>query len=461
MGAALSLAQARRIALSAQGLNAPRPTAPVTARAVGRIFDRLQLVQIDSVNVLVRSHYLPFFSRLGNYDRDLVDRMANRSPRRMVEYWAHEASFVQPEHFDALRLWQSRTWVGAGTLEIALREDLAARILAVLATSRPLTSAQLTERLGHVEERRTDNWGWNWNAVKRVVSDLFARGIVSSAGRTPSFERRYALTEAVIPAARRALALGDGPGAAAARRARGAANFPAGGALDGGALDGGEPDGGALDGGELAVVRPSPNGLDRESAALLLTRAALKAHGIGTVRCIADYFRLPAKATQRALMELVRQGEAEEVDVRGWEGPQFKDAAASVPRAAAGCALLSPFDSLVFERRRLERLFGFHYRIEIYTPAHRRQFGYYVLPFLLGETMVARVDVKADRVAGALLVHAVHGEPDAPAHAGAELAAELRLMATWLGLEEIRVAENGSLSDAVARSLRLGTAGEP
>ena len=411
MGRALSLPQARRIALAAQGLIGPRPTAPVTARAVGRTFDRLKLVQIDSVNVLVRSHYLPFFSRLGSYDRDLLDRMASRSPRRMVEYWAHEASYIKPEHFEGLRLWQRRRWAGAAGMDPAIRADLAARILAVLAVSRPLTAAQLTERLGHVEERRTDNWGWNWNAVKRVVSDLFEQGIVSTASRTPSFERRYALTEAVLPEERR---------------------LPAG------------------------RVLPTS-----DEAALELTRAALKAHGIGTVRCIADYFRLPIKPTERALAELVRAGEAEEVDVRGWAGRQFKDAAASVPRVAAGRALLSPFDSLVFERRRLEQLFGFHYRIEIYTPAHRRQFGYYVLPFLLGETMVARVDAKADRVGSALLVHAIHGEPDAPAHAGAELAAELRLLADWLALDDVRVAENGGFSAAVVRSLGGGRAGNP
>lgn len=427
MGSALSISQARRIALSAQGLIGPRPTAPVTTRAVGRTFDRLQLVQIDSVNVLVRSHYLPFFSRLGNYDRKLLDHMASRSPRRMVEYWAHEASFIKPEHFEALRLWQSRTWVGAGSLETAIREDLAARILAVLASSRPLTSAQLTERLGHIEERRNDNWGWNWNAVKRVVSDLFAQGVVSSAGRTPSFERRYTLTEAVLPAAYRGA--GIAPGASA-------------GIGPGATLGTGLPD-------------------EREEAALELTRAALKAHGIGTVRCFADYFRLPIKATERALAELVSSGEAEEVDVRGWDGKQYKDAAASVPRVASGRALVSPFDSLVFERRRLERLFGFHYRIEIYTPAHRRQYGYYVLPFLLGETLVARVDVKADRAAGALLVHAIHGEPEAPEHAAHELASELRLLADWLGLDGVRVAESGSLAAAVARHLDGRRAGEP
>ncbi|MEA5453110.1 crosslink repair DNA glycosylase YcaQ family protein [Sinomonas sp. JGH33] len=427
MGGALSLSQARRIALSAQGLIGERPTAHATARAVGRTFDRLQLVQIDSVNVLVRSHYLPFFSRLGPYDRSLLDRLASRSPRRMVEYWAHEASFIKPEHFEALRLWQNRTWVGAGSLETAIREDLAARILDILATSRPLTSAQLTERLGHIEERRNDNWGWNWNAVKRVVSDLFAQGIVSSAGRTPSFERRYALTEAVLP-----------PGCRGAGIAPGAPIGIGPGATLGVGLE-----------------------ADRDEAALVLSRAALAAHGIGTSRCIADYFRLPVRATERALAELVRTGEAEPVSVHGWGTRLYKDPAAAVPRSAKGRALLSPFDSLVFERRRLEELFDFHYRIEIYTPSHRRRFGYYVLPFLFGETMAARVDLKADRPGRALLVQAVHGEPDAPAETAVELAAELRLLADWLGLDDVRIAENGSLSAAVAHSLGERQSREP
>lgn len=407
VGAALSLSQARRIALSAQGLVGPRPKAPATARALGRAFDRLQLVQIDSVNVLVRSHYLPFFSRLGPYDRESLDRMSSRSPRRMLEYWAHEASFIKPEHFEALRLWQKRIWVGASSLEPGVRDDLTERILAVLASSRPLTAAQLTQRLGHVEERRTDQWGWNWNAVKRVVSHLFEEGIVSSAGRTASFERRYALTSALLP-----------PGNPTARSQR-----------------------------DTSV------GLDRNEAALILTRAALRAHGVGTVRCFADYFRLPLKATEAALGELVRTGEAESVEVRGWGHGLFKDAAASIPRSAAGRALLSPFDSLVFERRRLEKLYGFHYRIEIYTPAERRRYGYYVLPFLLGETLVARVDLKADRTRRVLLVHAVHGEAHAPPETAVELAHELRLLADWLQLEDIAVADEGSLALPLARAL--------
>ncbi|GAB3283186.1 winged helix-turn-helix domain-containing protein [Sinomonas notoginsengisoli] len=403
MTARLTLAQARRLALAAQGLHRPRPSAPATARSLVKVFENLHVVQIDSVNVLVRSHYLPFFSRLGPYDRAGLDRLSSRSPRRMLEYWAHEASFIEPQHFDALRLWQHRKWAGAHSMDPEVRGALAERILSVLASSRPLTAAQLTQRLGHVEERRSDQWGWNWNAVQRVVSHLFELGAVAAAGRSPAFERRYALTQHVLP--------------------RGLAR------------DGTE---------------------DRAEAILELTRRAVEAHGIGTARCFADYFRLPVRATEEALSRLAAEGAVEPVVADGWDARLFMGTGRAIPRAATGRALLSPFDSLVFERRRLERLFRFHYRIEIYTPAQRREYGYYVLPFLLRDAMVARVDLKADRAAGALLVQAAHGEPDAPSDTAVELAAELRLLADWLTLDDVRVAERGNLASALARAVADG-----
>ncbi|WP_369044882.1 winged helix-turn-helix domain-containing protein [Sinomonas sp. P10A9] len=411
----LTLAQARRMALAAQGLHRPRPSVQASTRTLVRTFERLQVVQIDSVNVLARSHYLPFFSRLGPYDRAALDRLSARSPRRMVEYWAHEASYVRPEHFEPLRAWQRRKWVGAHDLDPLERAGLAERILAVLATSRPLTAAALTGRLGHVEERRRDQWGWNWNAVQHVLGSLFEDGLVSSAGRTSSFERRYTLTSAIVPGA----------------------SLPA----DGGA-------GYARDGGPDDGLR-------------VLTRAAVGAHGIGTARCVADYFRLPVRPVEMVLRELVSTGEVEVVEVPGW-GTLYKDSAAALPRSATGRALLSPFDSLVFERRRLEQLFGFKYRIEIYTPAERREYGYYVLPFLLRDVMAARVDLKADRVAGTLLVHAAHGEPDAPADTAVELAAELRLLADWLELDDVRVADRGNLAVPLRRAAppRVGASGK-
>lgn len=402
MGAALSLPQARRIALAAQGLAKVRPTGPVNARAVGRTFERLQLVQIDSVNVLARSHYLPFFSRLGGYDRDILARLSGTSPRKMMEYWAHEASFIRPEHFADLKLWQNRNWVGAGAMDPVLRTQLAGRILDVLDGGRPMTARQVTEAVGHQESAVKDQWGWNWNAVKRVLEHLFEAGTVSSSARTEQFERRYTLTERVLPPALRS--------------------------------------GGT----------PAP---DRDAAMVRLIEASARAHGIGTVRCLADYFRLPVRPAAAAVEQLVAEGVLEAVEVRGWDGVQYLHRDAARPRRATGRALLSPFDSLVFERRRLERLFGFHYRIEIYTPEAKRRFGYYVLPFLLGEDMVARVDLKADRSAGLLLVRGAYAEPHAPSHTASELAAELAQMALWLGLEGVVVEPRGDLAPELAHAV--------
>ncbi|MDQ0117569.1 crosslink repair DNA glycosylase YcaQ family protein [Pseudarthrobacter sp902506025] len=400
MSATLSLDQARRIALAAQGLHKGRPTGPVTARTVGRTFARLQLVQIDSVNVLVRSHFLPFYSRLGNYDRDILQRMSASHPRRMFEYWAHEASYIRPEHYQDLLLWQKRAWVGASRMDPVLRDDVAARILAVLARSRPMTASELTARIGHVEEKQADNWGWNWNAVKRVLEHLFEAGLVSAASRTGQFERRYTLTSKVLPDA--AAAAGE---------------------------------------------------KDPEAALRRLTDAAAQAHGIGTIRCFADYFRTPVKATALAVEHLVEQGRLEPVTVAGWNRKIFRHVDSLLPRRATGRALLSPFDSLVFERRRLSELFGFHYRIEIYTPEPNRRFGYYVLPFLLRDRIVARVDLKADRAAGRLLARAAFAEPDAPADTAVELAAELKLMGQWLGLPDVEVGPAGDLAARLAQEL--------
>jgi uncharacterized protein YcaQ len=410
MAASLSLQQARRIALAAQGLDKVRPTGPVTSRAVGRTFARLQLVQIDSVNVLSRSHYLPFFSRLGDYDRALLDSLSARSPRRMMEYWAHEASFIRPEHFADLLLWQRRGWVGAAHLDRTLREDMAARILEALASGRPMTAAQLTARLGHQEERRNEQWGWNWNLVKQVLEHLFEEGRVSAASRTDQFERRYTLTSRVLPAA---------------------VEVP-----------------------DANHRQADDDGAGRAAAMVRLIDAAAQAHGIGTVRCFADYFRTPVKAASEAVSRLVDEGRLEPVTVRGWDRGLYRHALAKTPRNVSGRALLSPFDSLVFERRRLHELFGFHYRIEIYTPAGKRKFGYYVLPFLLRDRIVARVDLKADRAGRLLLVRSAHAEGDAPADTAPELAEELRLMARWLGLDDVVMSPEGDLAPGLADELR-------
>lgn len=404
MVATLSLDQARRIALAAQELDKVRPTGPVTLRTVGRTFARLQLVQIDSVNVLSRSHFLPFFSRLGNYDRTILQRMSASHPRRMMEYWAHEASYIRPEHFRDLVVWQKRAWVGAAAMEAELREDVSGKILQVLSTGRPMTASELTARIGHVEDRRNENWGWNWNAVKRVLEHLFEAGLISAASRTDQFERKYTLTERVLP----------------------------------------------------SPLRGQEKVQDPVEAMNRLIDAAAQAHGIGTVRCFADYFRVPGKAAAGSVDHLVQSGRLKPVRVAGWDRELFLHADARIPRKAAGRALLSPFDSLVFERRRLEELFGFHYRIEIYTPEQKRRYGYYVLPFLLRDKIVARVDLKANRSAGQLLTKSAHAEPDAPPDTAVELAAELKLMAEWLGLKEVVVSPVGTLSAGLAAAIRQG-----
>lgn len=407
MTASLTASAARRIALAAQGLAAGRPDGAVTARQVGRAFDRIRLLQIDSANVLTRSHYLPFFSRLGDYDADILHRFAGRAPRRMMEYWAHEASYIRPGDFADLRVWQRRTWVGADDLDAGLRQDLSARVLHELASGPPMTARTLARRIGHFEDRRTDGWGWNWSAVKRVLEDLFEQGLVSSAARSSQFERLYAPTASVLPPAVRRAAAPD-------------------------------PD--------EAMVR--------------LVEAAASAHGIGTVRCFADYFRVPVRRARSAVEALVTDGILERVTVDGWAGPLYLHAAAARPRRAVGRALLSPFDSMVFERRRLQDLFGFRYRLEIYTPAARRTYGYYVLPFLLRDRMVARVDLKADRLHGRLLVRSSHAEDQAPPDTASELAAELALMARWLRLDDVVVEPVGDLAGALDASMRAGAGTE-
>lgn len=396
MSPALTPAQARRTVLSAQQLATTRPASP-TAGQVGRVFNALALLQIDSVNVLARSHYLPHFSRLGPYDRTLLERMSSRHPRQMVEYWAHEASYIRPELFADLRVWQRRTWMSARDMPQELRAAVSEAVLDLLEQKHPLSARQIEALLGHeADTAAAKSWGWNWSAVKRVLEDLFEQGIITAAGRSAQFERLYAPTDSVHP-------------------------FGAG-----------------------AMDRP-----DRDEALLRLTETAARSLGAATASALADYFRLPVRDTLAAARILAARGRLEETAVDGWKGPVFLHPEAHTPRRARGRALLSPFDSLVFDRRRLQEIFGIEYRIEIYTPAHKRRFGYYVLPFLLGEQIAARVDLKADRAGGVLLVQSAHLEPDAPGNTDVELAAELQLMAQWLGLSEVMVRPVGNLAPAL------------
>ncbi|WP_256840424.1 winged helix-turn-helix domain-containing protein [Ornithinimicrobium faecis] len=397
MAAKLTAGQARRIALAAQGFLDPRPEV-ATMRQVQRVIDRLQVVQIDSVNVLARSQYLPFYSRLGAYDTALLDRARDgggprsRAPRRLVESWAHVASLIPPETWPFLgfRMAQARD---DGWRDRVEREHpgVLDTVREVVGEHGPLTAREVDRLVEHGVVRSRDNWGWNWSLVKECLEHLFSTGEIVSSGRNTQFERRYALPSFVLP-----------------------------------------PE-------VLARAPGQPGAPDRAESALELMRRAVRAHGIGTATDLSDYFRLRQVMADPALAELVALGEVEQVTVEGWQKPAFLDAAARRPRSVTARALLSPFDSLVWERARTERIFNFHYRIEIYVPEPKRVFGYYVLPFLWGEQLVGRVDLKADRAAGRLLVRRVHLEAGAPAGSREALAEELAQLAGWLGLERVEV----------------------
>lgn len=369
-------------------------------RQVAATIDRIGLLQIDSVNVLARAHLLPLYSRLGPYDPALLDRASGKHPRRLVEYWAHEASLVPPSTHRLLRWRMERVDRDAWrTVRAAAGEpELLADILAEVERIGPATAGEIGSRIDpeHIPDRT--GWGWNWPPVKSGLEYLFWSGQVTSAGRTSQFERLYDLPERVIPAA-----VHDDP----------------------------EP--------------------PVEEAITGLVEIAARAHGVGTARCLRDYFRLPAAEAKAAIGTLVSRGRLLPVEVEGLSGPAWIHADARRPRRISGRALLAPFDPLVFERSRLEELFGFRYRIEIYTPKAKRLHGYYVLPFLLNEEIVARVDLKSDRDGSALLVQAAWAEPSAPPETAAELAAELELMAGWLGLDRISVAARGDLAPQLAR----------
>lgn len=408
----LSLSQARRIALRAQGLDRPRRprTGPATMRQFQQVVDRLGLLQIDSVNVLARAHLMPVFSRIGPYDTALIDRASGTAPRRLMETWAHEASFVPPETYALLgwrrRAYQDYAW--GSIRDVPLRHSpLVGQVRALIAAEGPLTARQVHLRIEGDRPRARDQWGWNWTAAKHVLEYLFFTGQVTSARRNAQFERCYDLTERVLPPA--------------------------------------------------VADRPEPTDADAIRA---LVAIAARAHGVATERCLLDYFRIKGADGHRAVTELVESGELLPVTVEGWARPVLLHAEAELPRRATGRALLSPFDPLVFERRRLEELFGLRYRIEIYVPEAKRVHGYYVLPFLHGERPAALVDLKADRAAGELRVLAAHPvasgkrAPD-PGEVAADLAAELRLMAEWLGLDRVGVAERvrGEFAPVLAAGL--------
>lgn len=405
----LTLAQARRVALAASGLHRPRPEGPATMAGLQRVVGRLGLLQIDSVNVLARAHLMPLYARLGPYDPQLLTRASQDEPRRLVEYWAHEASFVPPETYRLLE-WRQRRYRTEAWGQISAAEmDHSAEITEIRAIVRehgPLTATQVEELLVETHPRDRSAWGWSWSTAKRALEFLFFTGEVTAAGRTNAFERRYDLTERVLPPA----------------------------------------------------VLDAPPVSDADAVRRLVEIGA-RAHGVGTARCFADYFRLKGPAPRTAIAELVEEGTLVPVRVQGWDRETYVHHAAVTPRTATARTLLSPFDPLVFERRRLAELFGTHYRIEIYVPARDRVHGYYVLPFLEGDRITARVDLKADRRTGTLLVQAAHRDTFATADTSRLLAEELTTLAGWLGLTGIDVADRGDLAADLSADLSSDLAG--
>lgn len=397
----LSVAEARRIALAAQGLARGRPRGAIGRAHLAGTVARTGLLQIDSVNVLTRAHYLPLFSRLGSYATGLLERAAWGKTRTLFEYWAHEASLLPLDLQPLLRWRMARAERGETTWGqvkpfAGPRRPEAMALLKRIEAEGPVAASDLDGAKGE------GGW-WGWSDGKCALEWLFWAGHITTATRRPSFERVYDLTARVLP---REI---------------------------------------------LETPTPPPAEAHRQ-----LIRLAIRSLGVATAGDLRDYYRQSPEDFRPALATLVEGGELTPVEVRGWSKAAYLDPAAVLPRKAMGRALLAPFDPLIWRRERAERLFGLRYRIEIYTPAAKRVHGYYVLPFLLGDRIVARVDLKADRAGGALKVQNTHAEPGAPAATAEALAAELRLMAGWLGLERVQVVGPGDLAAALAEALSLG-----
>lgn len=396
----LSISQARRLAIAAQGLDAPRPATPISARHVRGVIRRLGLLQIDSVSIIAPAHYQVLYSRLGPYDRALLDALVYRH-HEFCEQWAHEASILPAEHWALLRhrVHPNERRAKAFGAFLAQHADYAAQVLELVRTRGALAAGDVAEPDGSFGTAA--GW-WGWTMSKCVLEGLFAHGTLAVAGRrSAGFARSYDLAERVIPESHRT------------------------------------------------------RELTRTEAQRELVRYSVRALGVGTARDIADYYRLPAKETAASIAELEASGVLQRVVVDGWREPAWLTTGVRIPRQVRSAALLSPFDPLVWFRPRAERLFDFEYRLEIYTPAPKRRWGYYVLPFLLGERLVARVDLKADRGAGVLRVLATHSEAHAdPDVVSVALAEELRTLASWLALRDVQVKSRGALARPLARAIR-------
>jgi hypothetical protein len=404
----LSVAQARRIALAAQGFTDALPGGVTDLRHLRRVLRRLHLIQMDSVNVLQRAHFMPLYSRLGPYPVELLDRAAYRRPRLLFEFWGHEASLINVE-LQPLFRWrmaraQDYAWGGMRRI-VAEQPDLVAWVLDEVRDRGPLTAAEIE----HDAPRRKDQWGWNWSAVKQALEWLFYTGEVTAAERTTSFARRYDLPERVLP--------------------------------------------------RQVLDAPTPSPQDSFRALVELSARTL---GVAAEPELRDYFRLPVAGFKQAVAELIEDKVLLPVTVRGWKGPTYLHHQARLPRRVRAATLVSPFDPLIWERARTERLFDLNYRIEIYVPAAQRLYGYYVLPFLLGDRFAARLDLKADRKAGVLQIPAAWIEPAADQEeTAAALVTELHRLAGWLGLHTVAAPQRGDLAGPLTAALKLASAGVP
>ena len=394
----LTAGEARRIALAAQGFGGDRE-GPVDRRRLVKLIARLGVIQIDSVNVVSRTHYLPAFSRLGAYPRELLEEVAWARKRPLFEYWAHEASLLPLDSQPLFRWRMEDAQTGVGVWKgvarfLRERRDFVDTVRDEIRIRGPMSASDL-----EMGQKGAGGW-WGWSEAKRAVECLFWAGELTTATRRGTFERVYGLPETVLPRAIHAA--------------------------------------------------PTP---PRDEAQRQLFMIAARAVGVGTERDLRDYFRMPVADTKARLAELVEMGALLPVTVKGWREPAYLDPAARRPRRIDATALLSPFDNLIWFRERTERMFGVRYRIEIYVPAEKRQHGYYVLPFLEGDALTARVDLKSDRKAGVLIVQSAHAEPWAGEATPVKLAGELRRMAAWLGLECVRVEPRGDLAPALATAL--------
>ena len=401
----LSVAQARRVTLAAQGFTDPRPGGATDMRHLRRVLRRLHLIQMDSVNVLQRAHFMPLYSRLGPYGVDLLERAAYRKPRELFEFWGHEASLITTDLQPLFRWRMARAYDYAwGNMRQVFAEqpDLVAGVLDEVRARGPITAAEIE----HDAPRSKDNWGWNWSAVKQALEWLFYTGQVTAAERTTSFARRYDLPERVLPQA------------------------------------------------VLDAPTPAP-----EDAFRALVELSARALGVAAEPELRDYFRLPVDGFKRAVAELVEDRVLVPVTVAGWRHATYLHHEARLPRQVRAATLISPFDPLIWERARTERLFDMTYRIEIYVPAPQRLYGYYVLPFLLGDRFAARVDLKAERKSGVLQIPAAWLELTADQEETAvALAAELHRLAGWLGLHTVAPPDRGDFAGPLTAALKAQAA---